>query len=177
VSGSWKMDYKHQTFGNQWRSDSKRRMHTHPRRWKLGRITDPRTGKDKIIRVTVRTAYGTEMRRSTVKLCRLPIQKEDMAVEKEWFSTGGECWLKYTNRFIVNKEDHIKISINYIRYLDASQRRYYGNHNNQCTIINNQGILYYNIIMSHVSISLHHTHTYKLTQIMIILLYYTKTIV
>lgn len=56
---------------------------THPTRWKLGRVIDLHPGKDKIIRVaTVRMANGTEMRRPTVKLCRLPIQEEDITVEK-----------------------------------------------------------------------------------------------
>lgn len=55
----------------------------HPTKWKLGRITDLHPGKDQIIRVaTVRTSNGTEMRRPTVKLCRLPIQEEDRTVEK-----------------------------------------------------------------------------------------------
>jgi len=46
-------------------------------------IADLHPGKDQIIRVaTVRTSNGTEMRRPTVKLCRLPIQEEDMTVEK-----------------------------------------------------------------------------------------------
>lgn len=56
----------------------------HPTRWKLGRITDLHPGKDKVIRVTTgRTANGTEMRRPTVKLCRLSIQEDDMTVENQ----------------------------------------------------------------------------------------------
>lgn len=52
-----------------------------PTKWKLGRIVKTHPGKDNVTRVvTVRTSTGSEMRRPTVKLCRLPVYEEENEV-------------------------------------------------------------------------------------------------
>jgi len=51
--------------------------HVPPTRWKLGRVIKVHQGIDGEIRVvTVRIGSGTEMKRPTVKLCRLLTDKD-----------------------------------------------------------------------------------------------------
>jgi len=57
--------------------------HVPPTKWKLGRVIKVHPGVDGEIRVvTVRIGSGTEMKRPTVKLCRLPTDK-DINVEAD----------------------------------------------------------------------------------------------
>ncbi|XP_008181657.1 uncharacterized protein LOC103309000 [Acyrthosiphon pisum] len=63
-----------------------------PTKWKLGLVTETHPGVDGLVRVvTLRTATGAQMRRPTVKLCRLPVHEENKLVEDQQASTGGEC--------------------------------------------------------------------------------------
>jgi Family of unknown function (DUF5641) len=64
---------------------------TPPTKWKLGRVIELHPGKDQVIRVvTLRMANGTEMRRPTVKLCRLPVQEDEDSVETAQFQRGED---------------------------------------------------------------------------------------
>ncbi|XP_008182965.1 uncharacterized protein LOC103309405 [Acyrthosiphon pisum] len=58
--------------------------HVPPTKWKLGRVIKVHPGVDGEIRVvTVRIGSGTEMKRPTVKLCRLPTDKDINVDENE----------------------------------------------------------------------------------------------
>jgi hypothetical protein len=61
---------------------------TPPTKWNLARVINTHPGKDGVVRVvTVRTANGTKLDRPVVKLCRLPVEKQD-SVENNNFQRG-----------------------------------------------------------------------------------------
>lgn len=60
-----------------------------PAKWKLGIVVELHPGSDGTVRVaTLRTANGTHMRRPVIKLCRLPTDKDNTAVETQDFQRG-----------------------------------------------------------------------------------------
>jgi len=60
-----------------------------PAKWKLGLVVELHPGADGVARVvTLRTANGTHMRRPTIKLCRLPTDKDNTLVETQSFQRG-----------------------------------------------------------------------------------------